>query len=260
MKTRNNKREKRRQTTRNNHIQRGGEKEIKTEILKVILQEQDEHESFKPQILELYYGDMYNTKTEVIKNENSVKSLEHEISVNLRDLIEYLNSAEVTNKLNKEENAGKLLKRRNEAIEILKKQVSTNYVDYEIDNFFRLFFPKADASGNIPPKKDDKKKVYETKDELITYMYSYPIDSDTFKAKGKEANPENNPFGFDLNVRRSDSNAWSEMMGIEAFLLTLNASGSNTNYFSEYYKKPMYTNKVTTTRRIPNFAYSGEKM
>ena len=178
-----------------------------------------------------------------------------------RDLIAYLNSEEVTKEINDPKNANNkeaMLERRNKAIEILKKQASTNHVDYEIDNFFRLFFPKASATA--PPKVDDKKKVYETKEELITYMFSYPIDSDTFKEKGKEANQENNPFGFDINVRRSDSSVWSEMMGIEAFLLTLNASGSNTNYFSEYYKKPMFTNKVTTTKRIPNYAYSGEKI
>lgn len=241
--------------------------DINSQFWGVILREPNE--SFGAKIRELY-DEKYNNNPPI--KINSVVNLEKNNTMDYlkmsggasdaRDLIAYLNSAEVTEEINKENDDKKkknMLKRRNEAIEILKKQASTNHVDYEIDNFFRLFFPKASGT-TAPPKVDDKKKVYETKEELITYMFSYPIDSDTFKEKGKEANQENNPFGFDMNVRRSDSSAWSEMMGIEAFLMTLNASGSNTNYFSEYYKKPMFTNKVTTTKRIPNYAYSGEKI
>lgn len=241
--------------------------DINSEFMNTILTEPNE--SFGAKIRELY-DDVYNNSQIKInsvvnlKKDDTMKFLSSQMSggaSDARDLIAYLNSEEVTKEINDPQNAKNkeaMLKRRNEAIEILKKQASTNHVDYEIDNFFRLFFPKASATA--PPKVDDKKKVYETKEELITYMFSYPIDSDTFKEKGKEANQENNPFGFDINVRRSDSSVWSEMMGIEAFLMTLNASGSNTNYFSEYYKKPMFTNKVTTTKRIPNYAYSGEKI
>ena len=244
--------------------------DINSQFWGVILREPNE--SFVTEILKLY-DDVYNKNNNSqikinsvvnLKKDDTMKFLSSQMSGGAsdpRDLIAYLNSEEVTKEINDPTNAKNkeaMLKRRNEAIEILKKQASTNHVDYEIDNFFRLFFPKASATA--PPKVDDKKKVYETKEELITYMFSYPIDSDTFKEKGKEANQENNPFGFDINVRRSDSSVWSEMMGIEAFLLTLNASGSNTNYFSEYYKKPMFTNKVTTTKRIPNYAYSGEKI
>ena len=241
--------------------------EIHSQFMDIIRKEPNN--DFKTELHNLY-DTMYNNNPSI--KINSVVNLEKNNTMDYlkmsggasdpRDLIAYLNSEEVTKEINDPKNANNkeaMLKRRNEAIEILKKQASTNHVDYEIDNFFRLFFPKASGT-TAPPKVDDKKKVYETKEELITYMFSYPIDSDTFKEKGKEANQENNPFGFDMNVRRSDSSAWSEMMGIEAFLMTLNASGSNTNYFSEYYKKPMFTNKVTTTKRIPNYAYSGEKI
>jgi hypothetical protein len=181
-----------------------------------------------------------------------------------RDAIAYLNSNEVTNKINiaagdNKDKKKDMFKRRALVVDTLKKQVSHNHVDYEIDNFLDLFFPKATENRKVDPT-DENPKVYETKEELITNMYSYPIDSDTFIKNGEDAKQESNPFGFDINVIRSDSGAWDQMMGVETFLLALNASGANTNYFSEYYKKPMFTNKVTTTRRIPNLAHSGLKL
>ena len=186
------------------------------------------------------------------------------ISKKARDVIAYLNSNEVTNKINiaagdNKDKKKDMLKRRALVVNTLKKQVSENHVDYEIDNFLDLFFPKATKNTDVD-KKDDNAKVYETKEELITNMYSFPIDSDTFGKNGEDAKQESNPFGFDINVLRSNSGAWDQMMGVETFLLALNASGANTNYLGEYYKKPMFTNKVTTTKRIPNFAHSGLKL
>ena len=185
-----------------------------------------------------------------------------------RELIAYLNSNNVTNQINiaagdDDKMKKDMFKRRALVVDTLKKQVSENHVDYEIDNFLDLFFPKATKNDALPPKEDELPKVYETKEELITNMYSYPIDADTFGKKGDAnaaAKQEGNPFGFDINVLRSDSGAWDQMMGVETFLLALNASGANTNYFSEYYKDPMFTNKVTTTKRIPNFAHTGLKL
>jgi hypothetical protein len=233
--------------------------DVNSTMLDIITNDSQDETATIKSIMELYTDKMIS---EPVNKSGGMKG--GAISKKARDVIAYLNSNEVTNKINiaagdNKDKKKDMLKRRALVVNTLKKQVSENHVDYEIDNFLDLFFPKATKNTDVD-KKDDNAKVYETKEELITNMYSFPIDSDTFGKKGEDAKQESNPFGFDINVLRSNSGAWDQMMGVETFLLALNASGANTNYLGEYYKKPMFTNKVTTTKRIPNFAHSGLKL
>lgn len=187
----------------------------------------------------------------------------------IQDLIEYLKSEDVTKimetrSMNDPEKQKKMENIRSIELETLKKQISHAHIDYEIDQVYDLFFPKALESGDMKPTPAPNEKVYETKEELITSMYSYPIDPDDLDKGDDKSKQENNPFGFDSNVQRSNASAWDETMGVELFLLFLKHSGSTdkTSYFGKdgYYDKPMFTNKTTTTRKTPNFLHSGNEL
>ena len=187
----------------------------------------------------------------------------------IEELIEFLQGNELRNLIEKmadgnEDKMKKMNEQRIVELETLKKKISHTHIDYEIDQVYDLFFPKALESGDIKPPTKPNEKVYETKEELITSMYSYPIDPAVLDTGNEKSKPENNPFGFDSNVQRSNASAWDETMGVELFLLFLKHSGSTdkTSYFGKdgYYDKPMFTNKTTTTRKTPNFLHSGKEL
>ena len=186
----------------------------------------------------------------------------------IQNLIDYLQSTELIALITTMANGDKeKMKKMNEQriveLETLKKNISHAHIDYEISRFYDLFFPEGEKSENKDPPAPNE-KVYETKEELITSMYSYPIDPDVLDEKTDKSKQENNPFGFDFNVQRSNASAWDETMGVELFLLFLKHSGSTdkTSYFGKdgYYDKPMFTNKTTTTRKTPNFLHSGKEL
>ena len=150
-------------------------------------------------------------------------------------------------------------KKREIVIDTLKKQVSHNYFDYEIDNIFDNFFPKAPSADDLNLNKAPD-QIIETNGKIKTFMYSYPVDQETLDKKGDKSKQENNPFGIQMSVFRRDPKniELSEILGIEMWLAILNMSGANTNYFQEYYfdkdnkPDPMYVNEINVKERKKN--------
>ena len=182
-------------------------------------------------------------------------------ALTIKKIIAYLISDDVTKKINlvgkSDEEKEQMNKKREIVIDTLKKQVSHNYVDYEIDNIFDIFFPKA-PKGDDPNIKPPN-KIIETNGKLKTFMYSYPVDPETLAKKGDKSKQENNPFGFQMSVFRRDPEniQFSDILGVEMWLSILNMSGSNTNYIQDYYFKdnkpnPMYVNEINIKERKKN--------
>lgn len=167
----------------------------------------------------------------------------------IRSIITFLNSDE----LNKEKD-GKKNKNRKILIEKFQQSISQNYLDYDIDNFVDLFFPKAieEEEEDVDAVKENDGNI-ETNEEYNTYMYAYPLETNQLKQKKKDKkqSQEGNPFGFDISVHRKDSQnvVLSEMLGIELWLFILNQSGSNANYMDESY----YQNKEPNPYHVNNY-------
>ena len=154
-------------------------------------------------------------------------------------------------------------KNRKYLLNKFKQSVSENYVDYDIYNFFDMFFPKVDFTGKTTLPTNIDNTLVDTSEKLITYMYAEPVDNDTLKdMKDPRHLQANNPYGFDYTVSRKNQKniALSEMIGIDMWLMILNQSGSNTNYLEDYYgdektKKPapVHTSTYTTKRTSNNY-------
>jgi hypothetical protein len=184
-------------------------------------------------------------------------------ALTIKQIIAYLLSDEVTNQINlaakTDEEKEQMNKKREIVIDTLKKQVSNNYFDYEIDNIFDIFFPKAPSADDLNLNKAPD-KIIETNGKIKTFMYSYPVDQETLDKKGDKSKQENNPFGIQMSVFRKDPKNvdLSEILGIEMWLAILNMSGANTNYIQEYYfgkdnkPDPMYVNEINVKERKKN--------
>jgi hypothetical protein len=144
----------------------------------------------------------------------------------------------------------------------LKKNVSDNYVDYEIDSAIDMLFP------NVYAQKlgtDPMPKIVETNNELQTFIYGRPklndeVNPDPTKSKQKPADQEKEPMGLDMMVMRKtkdaqDDSMLSEMLGVENLLFILNQTGANTNYIKDYY----YGKENDKHREKPNYQYKEVK-
>ena len=179
-------------------------------------------------------------------------------------IITFLNSDQIQSKIKTKKAATDdedlIESNRQHILEKMKQSISHSYFDYDIEYFFDLFFPTTVTSKEEYTPPPEKRNTTETKEELNTYMFAYPVEDAVLKKNGKESKQENNPFGFDLTVRRNDPEniALSEIMGIEILLLLLNESGSNTKYWEQYYygpdKKPnpVHTDLKTIRKVYPN--------
>lgn len=183
-------------------------------------------------------------------------------AITIKKIIAYLLSDDVTNQINlagkSDEEKEQMNKKRDIVIDTLKKQVSHNYFDYDIDNIFDSFFPKAFSADDLNLNKQSD-KIIETNGKIKTFMYSYPVDQETLDKKGDKSKQENNPFGIQMSVFRRDPKniELSEILGIEMWLAILNMSGANTNYIQDYYYKdnkpdPMYVNEINVKERKKN--------
>ena len=189
----------------------------------------------------------------------------------LQKLISYLDSDKFEKRLHKEyekskiENDGKskidkkkIRKLKDLYVKHLKKNVSDNYVDYEIDSAIDMLFP------NVYAQKlgtDPMPKIVETNNELQTFIYGRPklndeVNPDPTKSKQKPADQEKEPMGLDMMVMRKtkdaqDDSMLSEMLGVENLLFILNQTGANTNYIKDYY----YGKENDKHREKPNYQY-----
>ena len=181
----------------------------------------------------------------------------------IRGIIDYLNSDELNKRISSESKTKKESdhKHNNKQIllEKLKQSISRSYLDYDIDYFIELFFPKSQLpESSVEPELPAVPSSIETKEVVNTYMFAHPVDNTTLHGKTKESSQENNPFGFDITVSRKDPKnvALSEMLGVEQMLFILNQSGSNAKYWEEYYygedktPNPVYTNVYSTKKKI----------
>jgi len=182
----------------------------------------------------------------------------------IKKIIANLQSDEIKQRINiasaGEENKKKqMMDRLSIVTDTLKKQVSNNYFDYEIDNIFDIFFPKAPSADDLKLNKAPD-QIIETNGKIKTFMYSYPVDQETLDKKGDKSKQENNPFGIQMSVFRKDPKNMdlSEILGIEMWLAILNMSGANTNYIQEYYfgkdnkPNPMHVNEINIKERKKN--------
>ena len=189
----------------------------------------------------------------------------------LQKLISYLDSDKFEKRLHKEyekskiENGGKskidkkkIRKLKDLYVKHLKKNVSDNYVDYEIDSAIDMLFP------NVYAQKlgtDPMPKIVETNNELQTFIYGRPklndeVNPDPTKSNQKPADQEKEPMGLDMMVMRKtkdaqDDSMLSEMLGVENLLFILNQTGANTNYIKDYY----YGKENDKHREKPNYQY-----
>ena len=194
----------------------------------------------------------------------------------LQKLISYLDSDKFEKRLHKEyekskiENDGKtskidkkkIRKLKDLYVKHLKKNVSDNYVDYEIDSAIDMLFP------NVYAQKlgtDPMPKIVETNNELQTFIYGRPklndeVNPDPTKSNQKPADQEKEPMGLDMMVMRKtkdaqDDSMLSEMLGVENLLFILNQTGANTNYIKDYY----YGKENDKHREKPNYQYKEVK-
>ena len=214
----------------------------------------------KTQLVNIINGS--ETKKEITKEAyDLIQNIETKDEIRL--IITFLKSDE----LNKEKDVKKIYNRKI-LIEKFQQSISHNYLDYDIDNFFDLFFPKTLVTSTVQEKDYvEEEGNAETNEEMNTYMYGYPLEDAQLQRRktDKKGAQENNPFGFDITVLRKDSKnvALSEMIGIELWLLILNQSGSNAKYMDEsYYKNkepnPYYVNNYKT-KKVYKIKQDGKK-